>query len=175
MVIKIFMNCFHLSVLSPQKWVWSPPYDHIFTWWSSNNYLFLLLTGDNEGGRPISVINWYLTPDTNIPMKALGGSWSCMKFRKSWFVFYFNIKFLPLIASMIVWVQLVGGSWPLGPVSEMSKIPTLWPYIYFMVIKRWIVSTCQSCPQGPPCIQRLFPLLSHFPRQWGKVSKFCFV
>jgi hypothetical protein len=40
-------------------------------------------------------------------------------------VFYFNIQFLPLVASIIVWVQLVRGSWPLGPISEMSKIPTL--------------------------------------------------
>jgi hypothetical protein len=35
-------------------------------------------------------------------------------------------------------------SWPLGPVS------TLYPHIYLSVIKRWIVSTCHSCPQGAP-------------------------
>jgi hypothetical protein len=109
-------------------------------------------------------------------------------------LFYFNIKFLPLDASMIVWVQHVGGggcggSWSLGPISEMSKIP-IWPYVYFMVITRWIISACQSCPSWEGgsylmnniltlfpsiyliVIKQLFPLISHFPRQWGEVPKF---
>jgi hypothetical protein len=32
------------------------------------------------------------------------------------------------------------GSLPLGHIFEINKIPTLWPHIYFFVIKRWIIS-----------------------------------
>jgi hypothetical protein len=64
-------------------------------------------------------------------------------------------------------------------------------FIYFMVIKRWIVpilfhvwsSKDELCPSYFMylpyiyliVINQLFPLISHFPRQWGKVSKFWYI
>jgi hypothetical protein len=44
----------------------------------------------------------------------------------------------------------LGGPEGRGSTSEMSVIPTLYPYIYLMVIKQLFVSTCQSYPLGRP-------------------------